>query len=1728
MLVILHWLYFYDILLHESTLVILHMKYTIQRIILLIVSLLLLFSPLGVSHAATTNEDGQSYTTLRSIDLGTFNEYRYRLTEQFFNLREFFEVNRKLDVAVLQEMALLANTGYKYLPDNLKNQNYLREFLVDVQRWVKAPSNEIIYTEIITSLGNYMEKVEINSISGSVEATPGSGNAPLTVTFRGWVQDPTGTQILTWNYTWWVDSGWRKVIIGRGASVNYTFREEGTYSVFLDVTSSHKNAEGYTDVLPFRSRADVVIKEKVASVIIKVAGDRVDDNSVLKFTPDDAGYGLLFDGTSSTPTGGAKFIETEWDFGNGATRKYAGPPKVERVRYGREGDYTITLTLTTNEGKQVVRTFSIIVRDPIAKIQANREDGFIGDSFTFSAKSSGLERDLSYSWEIIDIENDTVLVQKADKILTHVFTRKWKYNVRLKVRQSSGEVDQDSYIIYVTSQAPIAEFVSKRPFPHLPNKILLDASRSSDPDFTDDGNLKYEWFIDGKRVKLSESYANDSIGYYEFDSIGSHSITLEVTDPDGITAIRKSEITIDSLLSVEVTASPRVIQRGGFIKFTSNAPAAEVYEWDFGDGKTTWGKLDKVTHTYEKSGTFNVTLKVTDKDNNTNTYTQTVYVSESDQPLAYIDPSFGSLEAPIFDSSACNGEGGYIVDRVSTIKLNGNGSTNIDGTTQGLEYSWKIGQWKFSSASSLSHRFDELWCFPIKLSVKSPDNGATDSTELMMDVRNVKPTLSSLSVNVENEQADPLIINVSAQWATDPDGVILSYLWYYYTDIDPEPQDFRSTLSSSTSFVIPKITGNYYFVAILKDNNEARVTSEEVTGSRYFTTITGDNINTPIVELNVNDNSTVIGEEIVFSAKAQNILGQSIDKDASFSWDFDGDGFYDTQTKEPTTTYTYRKSGEFYAKVKVKYRGISSTKNVTMNVGNKLVPDFGYISIGNKYIFFDNSTGQVDDRQWDLWDGTKRGGTNFTHTYEDKVTSHTVTLKISEGSKVKEVQKVVTKNIKNILKTRGKDFIGFTFPTASEDGRIVLESPSQKVFLYMWETPGEGLSYIIDYDLDHDSDLNGGMDDDEDNAGTASYTSWDVAEIPLSPFKIQKVRMFVKNADGNILGSQDVLIEKTYIEEKEIDPSTIVFDDITESEREKIEELKAILANLPQQQKLQSLSYIQKLQENWNDNTEKTRTILDFENYIFELGLTNETEIINLLESLLVEGQEDQSAKQITYTALVNLIPENIECEVSGGASCYENLLSKLDDIQESDDVEANKVIWKEILEAIGGTDLMTNSQKLDFKAILTSLVYGWDVQSIPDAEKQEVINETPTNESDESSSGILGFIFTILKWIGYFIGVFLLIVAVLYAVYFILGKSKEMGFSEFISNITSFWKDKDGDTTVQLDTAEDILWELSEDNSEESSDILSDIGKKEENIKVAAQGEKVDTMETPKVASDSGEEVPDWLKGNFETNLEKTDSIFPVETSVEKTKLRSDPQGEEVQKSPTVQQESPKNPQEPAKQEEAIKDATQKTEELPSATKAASDNVPDWLKWAADIPTEESTVASETHTPVTDVPQTSVSQEKQETSSQAKDIKADEVDEVTKLPEADANVPDWLKWSFDTETKETKSEEKENKTLGEDITSKKELPKTQDTKKTQTKKSVQKDTWAIAKKRDSEPVKKPSPKKDQKKINPETLSETKVKKETKTDDVSWDTSSWDELWDDGMKIPDWLKTDDK
>ncbi len=1799
--------------------------------------------------------DEPSYTKLTVLDLHTFNEYRYRITDKYFNLRNKFEIDGTINSKISGEILDLAREGYNYLPDNLSNKNLYNKLKTSIERGKKFPDNESNYTAIVVAIQSYLEKADIQKIQWKIETVTKEWNAPFSATLRWRVSDPSGTKIESYNYVWWIDVAWKRKIIWKKPSINYIFKEEWNFSVFLDVISSHKNTKWYTDVLPFRSRADIKVKEKIASVIIKVNSDRLRQKDELKFTPDEARFGLLFDATSSTPASGGKFTNTSWDFWNGLERENSWDPKVERVIYAKEGEYTVILKLRTNENRTAERKFIVSIHDPIATIKSSQEDWFLWDKFTFSAKPSWNDDDLSYSWEIVDIENDSIIFRKTGSLFTYSFKDKWKYNVKLRVTEPSWEEDIDTQIIHINSQAPVADFKNSKPFPHKPNTVLLDATKSYDPDFSDDWKLQFSWIINGERRVLDRPNFNGSIWYYTFDSIWDQSVVLEVVDPDKIPSQKTEKVRVDSILSVDLFAFPRVTTRENTIRFVAQSPEARFYEWDFGDGEKKWSKEAEISHKYKKSWVFTVKIKVIDKEDRENTFQKNVYIWESNSPFAFINIQNWVSQEVAYKQWVCNGVWAYIVDRVNITRFSWEESIDITGKTSWISYSWKLWRDQYFSSRDFPQKFDELGCVPLKLTVKSDQNWRTHSRTVWLKVENIKPTLSSVNVQITDESTDPVIVKVSALWSKDLDGVIQSYLWYYYTDIDSEPQDFRATKSSATTFVLPKITWNYYFVVVMKDNNEARVTSEEVTGSKYFVTLAWDNINTPLVKLSVNDSSVSIWDEVVFTAKVENILGHDLSKKVEYSWDLDGDGFYEKKGSQATITHKFEISWELHPKVKVKYKGFSSTKNLTVNVSNILKPDFWYISIWNKFIIFDKSIWKYDTIQWNLGDETKVTDKNvFTHTYDDGKASHMVELKISDGTKVKTIQIKVTKNVKNIIEAKKKGLVLFSSSDISSDDELILKKASEKVFIYLGESNPDISNYIADFDIENDSDLNWGKDDDEDNKSDASFRSWDAVEIKLNTNKHQKVRLTIKDNSWSLVESYDFMIVKEYIVEEEIDLSSLSFDWVTDAELLKIEKLKSYISDLPKGDKLKALMYVQKLQEEWFDDTEKTRVILEFEWYIYEIDANNAEEIVNVLESLLIEWEEDRSERNITFNALKNLIPTNIKCGDLGEATpetdsntCYTGLIEKLETIKINNNIDENREIAKGILNVIWEDTSMTAKQKTDFKAILTTLVYGW-VDNIPEPVKQVI-----QGPWDEEWSDLLWLLKWILLVILYIILGFIWIIFAYWVYYKLINKDDNVWFQDFIIEKTSWKKIQDPEP---MDDSLDILSDLSTDKAwDEAEEWMkwSEEEWEEEQIWVSqvetkpTEAKIVEHKQEQKVEAPKWD-VPDWLKGSVSDDDFKKE-VTQMKTKITETKWVEQKQDQKIEvtkwgvpdwlkwsftEDDTIKDIKKKD--EIIKTDEKIKTTQVETKVVETKSveqkqeqkvEPAKWDVPDWLRGSfteddksKDIKKKNINKGNQPKNREENKGEKTIVTPKKEnvwTDEKLKILSNDDLDKITKIDEDD-NIPDWLKGSFDEEKKQNeipavdkkqekitvvskeierkpekkvdvkektlkKEEKKELKkdelkkdipkkteqkksgtpqiTVKKDITkwveekgniksekaviaqSKTIVKKEETVKKTQMTKNIKEEALQEKSIKEVKPKPKQEKVKEEKsKLTPEKKGEAKPEQTTpvlkKEEEKKTETKKEllnkkgtekknGELWDDGMKIPDWLKTED-
>lgn len=422
-----------------------------------------------------------------------------------------------------------------------------------------------------------------------------------------------------------------------------------------------------------------------------------------------------------------------------------------------------------------------------------------------------------YQWTITDLSQNKKIHSSTETSTNFIFPKIGRYAVTLMAQSANGKTDIDTKEVTIESRNPIANIESRNVNSETPNIFLLDASKSYDPDTNTRQGLSYSWKVDGRNVTLSQSSLENAKGYYTFSELGEHTISLSVTNPYGKVSTKEMKIQVNSLLSVALDISPLVIQIGKTTTLRATAPGATFYEWSISDGSANiLGSDRQIQHQFQKSGAYDATLTVKNGDGKqSNTITRKIYVTDTNKPfsLITIKDSNGNRLQEV--KNACNGNPAVIVNRADMTTIDGSQSVNIDGTNNGLIYSWKMNGKSYTN-SSISEKLDELGCFPVELTVKSQKNGSTHSSKQYLQIKNITPTLSSITSTLEgssqkNANSQKAIINVTANAAQDRDGVIVSYLWYYYTESDSEPQGIKITQSPKTTFVVPNISEKYYF-----------------------------------------------------------------------------------------------------------------------------------------------------------------------------------------------------------------------------------------------------------------------------------------------------------------------------------------------------------------------------------------------------------------------------------------------------------------------------------------------------------------------------------------------------------------------------------------------------------------------------------------------------------------------------------------------------------------------------------------------------------------------------------------------------------------------------------------------------------------------------------------------------------------------------------------------------
>ncbi len=468
------------------------------------------------------------------------------------------------------------------------------------------------YNQLISGAHYYLQREWSNdpSAHGCVLTMP--NHAP-TASFTSTPPSPTTGQAVSFNGSASSDSdgtiaayGWDygDGATATGATPSHTYATAGTYAVKLTVTDNDGSKSSVTH--------NVVVADRppVAS---------------FTFTPGSptTGQAVSFDGGGSSDPDGT-VTGYSWDYGDGASGTGATPSHT----YATAGTYTVTLTVTDNNGKTGASSQQVIVADrpPVAAFTFGPPNPTTGQGVSFDGSTSS-DPDgtvTGYSWDFGDGATGTGATPSP-----HPYASAGTYTVTLTVTDNNGKTAQTSRSVVVSANAaPSAAFGFKPASPTTGQAVAFDGTASSDSDGTVNG---YAWsFGDGATDNSSGATASHTYAH-----AGTYTVTLTVTDSDGGTGSATQQVTVTDRPPVAAfdfsPASPGTGQPVAFDASGSNDVDGTVtgYSWDFGDGATDSTTGAKPSHSYATPGTKTVKLVVTDDSGSTDTITHDVVVAQS-------------------------------------------------------------------------------------------------------------------------------------------------------------------------------------------------------------------------------------------------------------------------------------------------------------------------------------------------------------------------------------------------------------------------------------------------------------------------------------------------------------------------------------------------------------------------------------------------------------------------------------------------------------------------------------------------------------------------------------------------------------------------------------------------------------------------------------------------------------------------------------------------------------------------------------------------------------------------------------------------------------------------------------------------------------------------------------------------------------------------------------------
>ncbi len=649
-----------------------------------------------------------------------------------------------------------------------------------------------------------------------------------------------------------------------------------------------------------------------------------------------------------------------WNFGDGSVSLVQNPTH----QYVNGGTYTVTLTVTDNDGNTDTTSKQITVSGPSAAFTYSPTSPTTQDAVHFFDQSVDKTADIvSWSWTFGDGGTS------ADQNPVHTFGTSGTYRVVLTISDKDGKTVSTSRSIVVKNAPPIAKFTFSPATPKVGEMVTFSAGGSKDPD----GNIvMFAWdFNNDGKVDATGSTVT-----HAFSSVGAFTVRLTVTDNDGATGTATEVVPVQtSAPQAAFTFTPSNPKIGQTVTFNASGSTASsgpiiLYQWDFnGDG--TFDATGKtVTHTFTKAGSYPVKLKITDNNGGVGYVTKVVPV-QSSPPVAS------------FTFSPAKPNTGQVVS------FDASKSTAPDGSI--ILYEWDFDHDGKTDATGMAvtHAFAKAGVYPVTLKVT--DNNGNIGAETKAVPVQMGGTGGANQPPIANFEFSPKtahineVVTFKATGCSDKDGTIVSYEWDFNND------GVYDATGTTVSHVFHRGGGQIVTLKVL-DNDGAPGYKTEVVPVEFVR---------PTADFTYTPTNPEVGDVITFDGSKSSAPDGRIE---FYEWDFNNDG--KTDATGMTVTHVFTTGGSKSVTLKVTDNdGVTNyiTKPVFIRINNPPIADFGISptnpTTADKVTFISKSydtDGTIVAWLWSFGDGTTSSVQTPSHKYT-AAKKYTVKLTVTDN-----------------------------------------------------------------------------------------------------------------------------------------------------------------------------------------------------------------------------------------------------------------------------------------------------------------------------------------------------------------------------------------------------------------------------------------------------------------------------------------------------------------------------------------------------------------------------------------------------------------------------------------------------------------------------------------------------------------------------------------------------------